>query len=176
MGADKARYGPPPNPGGLPAPAPRDTAPRTGRAPDDERRRGTRAPIRHPHRAPEGPDTRPPGPRSPRRGLRGPAAGSHGLLGPVVPRHRALPRPRVRRQERRHPAPLPARGGRRAPPRTRGEGSRVPYDFNGDGHRDLVLDDLVKAPGDARDEDAGIGVVYGTGDPERPWTRPYGSS
>ncbi|MFF8745496.1 VCBS repeat-containing protein [Streptomyces californicus] len=53
-------------------------------------------------------------------------------------------------------------------PVPRGEGSRVPYDFNGDGHRDLVLDDLVKAPGDARDEDAGIGVVYGTGDPERP--------
>ncbi len=80
------------------------------------------------------------------------------------------------------PSAAPVSGGKNGdtPPRARteagaahlpvprGEGSRVPYDFNGDGHRDLVLDDLVKAPGDARDEDAGIGVVYGTGDPERP--------
>ncbi|MFH8881711.1 VCBS repeat-containing protein [Streptomyces californicus] len=65
--------------------------------------------------------------------------------------------PRARTEAGAAPLPVP-----------RGEGSRVPYDFNGDGHRDLVLDDLVKASGDARDDDAGIGVVYGTGDPERP--------
>ncbi|MGW2562012.1 FG-GAP repeat domain-containing protein [Streptomyces sp. NPDC001514] len=47
-------------------------------------------------------------------------------------------------------------------PVPRGNGSRVPEDFNGDGHRDLVLDDLVKAPGAAHDDDAGIGIVYGT--------------
>lgn len=40
-----------------------------------------------------------------------------------------------------------------------GTGSKVPDDFNGDGHRDLVLDDLVKAQ--AHTDDAGIGVVYG---------------
>ncbi|MGW1882810.1 FG-GAP repeat domain-containing protein [Streptomyces sp. NPDC001970] len=46
-------------------------------------------------------------------------------------------------------------------PVPRGDGSRVPEDFNGDGRRDLVLDDLVKAPGAAHDDDAGIGIVYG---------------
>ncbi|MFJ2443380.1 FG-GAP repeat domain-containing protein [Streptomyces sp. NPDC087658] len=46
-----------------------------------------------------------------------------------------------------------------------GRGSRLPDDFNGDGHRDLVLNDLVKAPGDAYGDDAGIGIVYGTGAP-----------
>ncbi|MGV9275640.1 FG-GAP repeat domain-containing protein [Streptomyces griseosporeus] len=40
-----------------------------------------------------------------------------------------------------------------------GTGSKVPDDFNGDGHRDLVLDDLVKAQ--AHTDDSGIGVVYG---------------
>ncbi|MFG2263073.1 FG-GAP repeat domain-containing protein [Streptomyces sp. NPDC048720] len=40
-----------------------------------------------------------------------------------------------------------------------GAGSDVPDDFNGDGHRDLVLDDLVKE--DSHADDAGIGVVYG---------------
>ncbi|MFE6623765.1 FG-GAP repeat domain-containing protein [Streptomyces sp. NPDC057740] len=40
-----------------------------------------------------------------------------------------------------------------------GKGSRTPVDFNGDGHRDLVLNDLVKAQAHA--DDAGIGVVYG---------------
>ncbi|MEU0004159.1 VCBS repeat-containing protein [Streptomyces sp. NPDC006314] len=44
-------------------------------------------------------------------------------------------------------------------PVPRGEGSKVPDDFNGDGHRDLVLDDLVKAQSHA--DDAGIGIVYG---------------
>ncbi|MES5819455.1 VCBS repeat-containing protein [Streptomyces sp. RG80] len=44
-------------------------------------------------------------------------------------------------------------------PVPRGKGSTVDDDFNGDGHRDLVLDDLVKAQ--AHTDDAGIGVVYG---------------
>ncbi|MFS8200414.1 FG-GAP repeat domain-containing protein [Streptomyces sp. CWNU-52B] len=42
-----------------------------------------------------------------------------------------------------------------------GKGSKVDVDFNGDGHRDLVLDDLVKR--DTHGDDAGIGVVYGSG-------------
>ncbi|MEU6140120.1 VCBS repeat-containing protein [Streptomyces sp. NPDC047081] len=41
-----------------------------------------------------------------------------------------------------------------------GKGSKAADDFNGDGHRDLVLDDLVKAQ--AHTDDAGIGVVYGS--------------
>ncbi|MGW2716187.1 FG-GAP repeat domain-containing protein [Streptomyces sp. NPDC001492] len=45
-------------------------------------------------------------------------------------------------------------------PIPRGKGSRTPDDFNGDGHRDLVLDTLVKAHSHA--DDAGIGVVYGS--------------
>lgn len=61
-----------------------------------------------------------------------------------------------------------AKNGDRAPvplaPVPRGEGSRVPYDFNGDGHRDLVVNDLVKAPEDLHGDDAGIGIVYGTED------------
>ncbi|MEU1462396.1 VCBS repeat-containing protein [Streptomyces sp. NPDC005727] len=40
-----------------------------------------------------------------------------------------------------------------------GEGSDVPDDFNGDGHRDLVLNDLVKE--DSHADDTGIGIVYG---------------
>lgn len=70
-----------------------------------------------------------------------------------------------------------AKNGDRAPvplaPVPRGEGSRVPYDFNGDGHRDLVINDLVKAPEDLHGDDAGIGIVYGT--EGSPWTRPYAS-
>ncbi|MFF3323496.1 FG-GAP repeat domain-containing protein [Streptomyces sp. NPDC002889] len=50
-------------------------------------------------------------------------------------------------------------------PVPRGKGSLVPSDFNGDGHRDLVLNDLVKAPGDSHGDDAGIGIVYGTAGP-----------
>ncbi|MFF8500314.1 FG-GAP repeat domain-containing protein [Streptomyces anulatus] len=53
-------------------------------------------------------------------------------------------------------------------PVPRGAGSRVPYDFNGDGHRDLVIDDLVKAPEDSHGDDAGIGIVYGSEDRDRP--------
>ncbi|MGW7369680.1 FG-GAP repeat domain-containing protein [Streptomyces sp. NPDC054841] len=55
--------------------------------------------------------------------------------------------------------------GKAAPPALpvpHGDGSRVPDDFNGDGHRDLVLDDLVKAAGAGHDDDAGIGIVYGS--------------
>lgn len=46
-----------------------------------------------------------------------------------------------------------------------GRGSGIPADFNGDGHRDLVINDLLKPPGDARGDDAGIGVVYGSAGP-----------
>ncbi|MFF4856741.1 FG-GAP repeat domain-containing protein [Streptomyces rubiginosohelvolus] len=53
-------------------------------------------------------------------------------------------------------------------PVPRGTGSRVPYDFNGDGHRDLVVNDLVKAPEDSHGDDAGIGIVYGSEDRGRP--------
>ncbi len=45
-------------------------------------------------------------------------------------------------------------------PVPRGKGSEIPDDFNGDGHRDLVLDHLVTAEDHA--DDAGIGVVYGS--------------
>ncbi|MER6673718.1 VCBS repeat-containing protein [Streptomyces sp. NPDC000983] len=44
-------------------------------------------------------------------------------------------------------------------PVPRGDGSRVQDDFNGDGHRDLVLDQLAKAQAHA--DDPGIGIVYG---------------
>ncbi|GHH23598.1 FG-GAP repeat domain-containing protein [Streptomyces lanatus] len=44
-------------------------------------------------------------------------------------------------------------------PVPQGKGSKTPDDFNGDGHRDLVLNDLVKAQAHA--DDAGIGIVYG---------------
>ncbi|WP_369260813.1 FG-GAP repeat domain-containing protein [Streptomyces sp. R35] len=42
-----------------------------------------------------------------------------------------------------------------------GKGSKTQDDFNGDGHRDLVLNDLVKDQ--SHSDDAGIGIVYGTG-------------
>ncbi|CAM5520470.1 VCBS repeat-containing protein OS=Streptomyces alboniger OX=132473 GN=CP975_18465 PE=4 SV=1 [Streptomyces alboniger] len=50
--------------------------------------------------------------------------------------------------------------GKGAPqqPVPRGKGSRTDDDFNGDGARDLVLDDLVHRD---HGDDAGIGVVYG---------------
>lgn len=60
-------------------------------------------------------------------------------------------------------APLAARTTTPALPVPHGKGSKVPSDFNGDGHRDLVLNDLVKAPADSHGDDAGIGIVYGTG-------------
>lgn len=75
------------------------------------------------------------------------------------------------------PSAADAKNGDSAPvpaiPVPRGEGSRVPYDFNGDGHPDLVINDLVKAPEDPYGDDAGIGIVYGTED--SPWTRPPAS-
>ncbi|MFJ2771376.1 FG-GAP repeat domain-containing protein [Streptomyces sp. NPDC087300] len=43
-------------------------------------------------------------------------------------------------------------------PVPRGKGSKVADDFNGDGARDLVLDDLVHR---GQGDDAGIGIVYG---------------
>lgn len=61
--------------------------------------------------------------------------------------------------------PLSARETTGGLPVPRGKGSRVPGDFNGDGHRDLVLNDLVKARGDSHGDDAGIGVVYGSAGP-----------
>ncbi|AIR99569.1 FG-GAP repeat domain-containing protein [Streptomyces glaucescens] len=60
------------------------------------------------------------------------------------------------------PDETPGRETAGAPPLLpvpRGGGSDVPDDFNGDGHRDLVLNDLVKQQSHA--DDAGIGVVYG---------------
>ncbi|MFE1958948.1 FG-GAP repeat domain-containing protein [Streptomyces sp. NPDC059479] len=59
-------------------------------------------------------------------------------------------------------APLTGKAGAVRRPVPPGRGSRLPDDFNGDGHRDLVLNDLVKAPGDSYGDDAGIGIVYGT--------------
>ena len=47
-------------------------------------------------------------------------------------------------------------------PVPRGKGSETPDDFNGDGHRDLVLNDLAKGPDDTHGDDAGIGIVYGS--------------
>jgi hypothetical protein len=60
------------------------------------------------------------------------------------------------------PRQTPARAAKAAAhlPIPHGKGSRTPDDFNGDGHRDLVLNDLVKAQSHA--DDAGIGVVYGS--------------
>ncbi|GAA2271532.1 histidine kinase [Streptomyces ruber] len=53
-------------------------------------------------------------------------------------------------------------------PRGEGDGD-VPDDFNGDGRRDLVLNDLVKSESHA--DDAGIGIVYGTEDGLDPGAR-----
>ncbi|MDN3023477.1 VCBS repeat-containing protein [Streptomyces sp. S.PB5] len=54
-------------------------------------------------------------------------------------------------------------------PVPRGKGSRTEADFNGDGHRDLVLDDLVKSQAHA--DDPGIGIVYGSSRGLTPGTR-----
>ncbi|MFD4583216.1 hypothetical protein [Streptomyces sp. NPDC058434] len=90
--------------------------------------------------------------------LLAPLAGC-GLVAPSrpVPDRPAAPRSA-------QPRALAGQAVPQALPVPRGDGSRVPEDFNGDGHRDLVLDDLVKAPGAGHDDDAGIGIVYGTGD------------
>ncbi|MEU2648513.1 VCBS repeat-containing protein [Streptomyces albidoflavus] len=53
-------------------------------------------------------------------------------------------------------------------PVPRGKGARAardttaPPDFNGDGHPDLILDELAKGSDDPRGDDAGIGIVYGS--------------
>ncbi|MFF3766117.1 FG-GAP repeat domain-containing protein [Streptomyces sp. NPDC001922] len=47
-------------------------------------------------------------------------------------------------------------------PVPRGDGSRTENDFNGDGHPDLILDELVKRRRESHGDDAGIGVVYGS--------------
>ncbi|MEC4016390.1 FG-GAP repeat domain-containing protein [Streptomyces sp. H27-D2] len=54
-------------------------------------------------------------------------------------------------------APVPP--ARRVP---RGKGGKLDDDFNGDGYRDLVIDELVKRRQDVHGDDAGIGIVYGT--------------
>ncbi|MEV5983169.1 VCBS repeat-containing protein [Streptomyces sp. NPDC052114] len=53
-------------------------------------------------------------------------------------------------------------------PVPRGKGSRADDDFNGDGARDLVLDDLVHRD---HGDDAGIGIVYGSKGGLRPGAR-----
>ncbi|MFE0091664.1 FG-GAP repeat domain-containing protein [Streptomyces sp. NPDC058991] len=89
------------------------------------------------------------------------------LLAPLAGCRLVAPsRPGPERPAEPRPATPRALAGKAAPPALpvpHGDGSRVPEDFNGDGRRDLVLDDLVKAPGAGRDDDAGIGIVYGTG-------------
>lgn len=42
-----------------------------------------------------------------------------------------------------------------------GKGSEAADDFNGDGHPDLVLNELLN-PDDSHDDDPGIGIVYGS--------------
>ncbi|MGC5398205.1 FG-GAP repeat domain-containing protein [Streptomyces sp. DT20] len=59
------------------------------------------------------------------------------------------------------PTALSGLAGAQRHPVPRGTGSHTPDDFNGDGHRDLVLNHLVKPAADAHGDDAGIGIVYG---------------
>ncbi|MFJ4201765.1 FG-GAP repeat domain-containing protein [Streptomyces sviceus] len=65
--------------------------------------------------------------------------------------------------------PLPVTDAPARLPVPRGKGSTGPDDFNGDGHRDLVLGDLVKEQAHA--DDPGIGIVYGSGRGLVPGTR-----
>ncbi|MEW2175375.1 VCBS repeat-containing protein [Streptomyces sp. NPDC005406] len=60
------------------------------------------------------------------------------------------------------PTALSGLAGAERHPVPHGTGSHTPDDFNGDGHRDLVLDDLVKPAADSHGDDAGIGIVYGS--------------
>lgn len=60
------------------------------------------------------------------------------------------------------PTALSGLAGAELRPVPHGTGSRVPDDFNGDGHRDLVIDDLVKPAADLHGDDPGIGIVYGS--------------
>ncbi|WP_420907350.1 FG-GAP repeat domain-containing protein [Streptomyces scabichelini] len=78
------------------------------------------------------------------------------LVGCGPTSHDARPAPTKRR-----PVSMADQGSAALRPVPRGKGSKTPDDFNGDGHRDLVLNDLVK--GDSHGDDAGIGVVYGAG-------------
>ncbi|MDG4858581.1 VCBS repeat-containing protein, partial [Streptomyces sp. T-3] len=59
----------------------------------------------------------------------------------------------------REPVSMANKGAAPLHPVPRGDGSRTPDDFNGDGLRDLVLDDLVH---DGQGDDAGIGIAYGS--------------
>nr|WP_322725783.1 VCBS repeat-containing protein [Streptomyces spongiae] len=67
------------------------------------------------------------------------------------------------------PGPVTVAKAHARVPVPRGDGSKVADDFNGDGHRDLVLNDLVKQQSHA--DDAGIGIVYGTKGGLRPGAR-----
>ncbi|WP_336116446.1 FG-GAP repeat domain-containing protein [Streptomyces sp. PTD9-10] len=58
-----------------------------------------------------------------------------------------------------HDTPARVAGAPARLPVPHGRGSSTPDDFNGDGHRDLVIDDLVKEQSHA--DDAGVGIVYG---------------
>ncbi|MFF1922436.1 FG-GAP repeat domain-containing protein [Streptomyces sp. NPDC058221] len=60
------------------------------------------------------------------------------------------------------PTALSGVAGAEHHPVPRGSGSHTPDDFNGDGHRDLVLNNLVKPASDSHGDDAGIGIVYGS--------------
>lgn len=60
------------------------------------------------------------------------------------------------------PTALSGPAGAERHPVPRGSGSRTPDDFNGDGHRDLVLNRLVKPAADSHGDDAGVGIVYGS--------------
>lgn len=58
------------------------------------------------------------------------------------------------------PAPVHVEQAPARLPVPHGTGSKVPDDFNGDGHRDLVLNDLAKTG--PHTDDPGIGIVYGS--------------
>ncbi|WLQ42205.1 VCBS repeat-containing protein [Streptomyces laculatispora] len=60
------------------------------------------------------------------------------------------------------PTALSGLAGAERRPVPHGSGSHTPDDFNGDGRRDLVLDNLVKRAADSHGDDAGIGIVYGS--------------
>lgn len=60
------------------------------------------------------------------------------------------------------PTALSGLPGAERHPVPRGSGSHTPDDFNGDGHRDLVLNNLVKPATESHGDDAGIGIVYGS--------------
>ncbi|WP_405769973.1 FG-GAP repeat domain-containing protein [Streptomyces sp. NBC_01538] len=69
--------------------------------------------------------------------------------GPATEGTGSAPRPPVKAAKAPAQRPIP-----------QGDGSETADDFNGDGHRDLVLGDLVKDQ--LHTDDAGIGIVYGS--------------